>query len=167
MQVAKFFSENWGNLASVIGLVLSGVAALFSRQASNRARSAGEAVRSFMLSRSLEDEIKEGYRRANQLLDMVRLGKFEVALSKCDELLDMPTKLKARWNDALSVDSKNNWILAQEQLSSIHGVLSQHNSNTLSKVAINKVQASCISVRNIFVEEEAAVARVLDRAKYE
>jgi hypothetical protein len=52
-----FVGCNWGSIASVVGLALSGLAAFFGRRASIRVQKAREETREALLSSSLAEEI--------------------------------------------------------------------------------------------------------------
>jgi hypothetical protein len=55
----EFIQQNWGNVASVAGLIISIFTLLFARRASQAAREAREAI----LKRTVEDDLREAANR--------------------------------------------------------------------------------------------------------
>jgi hypothetical protein len=154
-----FWKNNWGNLASVAGLVLSFLATLFAAKASKSAREARDSV----LSRTLEDEITAGYKAVSELTTLVEIKQFQLAAIKCGDLLDVPNRLRIRWEHTLDTSSKNRWIVAREQLDSIHTILRKAGPEALGTEAAEDVHRACVQVRTIFAEEQASIRRSEDR----
>jgi hypothetical protein len=82
--MSEFFARNWGNLASVIGLVFSALAVVFSRRASQAAKEARDAV----LRRSLGEEMNELNRAAVDIVMNVDAQRDDMALVRVSELLN-------------------------------------------------------------------------------
>lgn len=158
-QVLVFFKNNWGNIASVAGLLVSAAGAFFAKRASQAASEARASV----LSRTREEDIGSGLKLAEELTTLVAFSRFELALSKCSDLLDLPNRIRIRWAGQLSVDSKNNWLLARQQLESIHAVLTKAIEVTLSPREVQKLNSACIALRTVFVEEQAAGLKIADQ----
>ena len=156
-----FLKRNWGNLASVAGLGLSFLAALFSSRASEAAREA----RDYVVARTLEQEVGEGYKAASDLTMLVEIGRLEIALSKCSDLLDVPNRIRIRWDKSLETSSKNNFLLARQQLESIHSVLRRIEQKQLAASEAERLHKACIDVRTIFADEEALIQRNVDRGE--
>lgn len=156
-----FFEGNWGNLASVIGLILSYFAVLFSATASEAAREARDSV----LSRTLEEEITAGHKAVSELTTLVEIGQVQLAAIKCSDLLDIPNRLRIRWENSLNTSSKNNWLLARQQLDSIHTVLRKAGQSGLGTEDMENVHRACLGVRTIFAEEQALMRRSEDRGQ--
>jgi hypothetical protein len=157
----SFLKWNWGNLASVAGLGLSSLAALFSARASKAAQEARDSL----LARTLEQEINEAYRLISDLITLVETSQLQVATRQCSELLDVPTRIRIRWDGELQTSSKDNLILAREQLEGIHTVLRKVSSPIGSREA-ERILKACIEVRTIFVQEQALIMRGADRGEY-
>lgn len=158
-RVLVFCKNNWGNIASVAGLLVSAAAAFFAKRAS---RAAAEA-RASVLSRTREEEIGSGLRLAEELTTLVAFSRFELALSKCSDLLDLPNRIRIRWGEQLSVDSKNKWLLARQQLESIHAVLTKAIETTLTPRESQRLNSACIAIRTVFVEEQAVGLKIADQ----
>ncbi len=156
----KFLLTNWGNLASVVGLILSLLAAILASRASKAAEGARRAV----LSRTMAEEISGGYKLASEITMLIGISQFNMALTKCSDLLDVPNRIRIRWLEALATTSKNNWLLARQQLDSIHAVLAKASSGTtLTPRELAQLTKSCLSVRTIFVEEQTTATKAADQ----
>jgi hypothetical protein len=158
----NFIARNWGNLASVIGLIFSGAAALFAKRASRAAREAREAV----LSNTLAEEINLAEKLAAEVTNLVDLGKHELARLRCNDLHDRTVTILKRWDGVLSTESKNNYLRAKAQLESLRTVISRRTATTteFSARQVINMQDSCGIIRSIFVEEHASTMRENDEA---
>ena len=116
-----------------------------------------------MLSRTLEEEITAGHKAVSELTTLVEIKQLQLATLKCSDLLDVPNRLRIRWEHALDTSSKNNWLVARQQLDSIHTVLRKAGSAGLGAEDTENVHRACVSVRTIFAEEQAMVRRKEDR----
>ena len=160
----QFLLNNWGNLASVIGLLVSFLAAVFARGASKAAEQARRAV----LSRTLMDEINAGHKLASELTTLISISQLNMALNKCGDLLDVPNRIRTKWLELLSTDSQNNWLLARQQLDTIHMALSKAaNGTALNARELRQLTKSCFSVRTIFVEEESTASKIADQPPHQ
>jgi hypothetical protein len=117
----EFFARNWGNLASVVGLVFSALAVVFSRRASQAAKEARDAV----LRRSLGEDMSELDRAAGDLVTYVGVGRGDMALVRVTELLNRTSYIASRWESKFSEESRGNLVTAQGELQLIHDVLSK------------------------------------------
>lgn len=156
-----FLANNWGNLASVAGLFLSFLAALFA----NRASRAANEARDSLLARTLEQEINEGYKLASEMITFVELKSLGIAATECADLLDVPNRIRIRWEERLSDASKSKWEFARQQLELIHGVLRKSTSSELSRRELKRLSKACLIIRTIFVEEQATSRRTADRGE--
>lgn len=156
--VIESLLRNWGNLASVAGLALSAVAAYFAHKASVDADKARRSV----LTHSMAEEMNSGIKLAAEITILIDTGKLELALSKCNDLLDLPNQIRARWDSNLTTESKNRWLAAHEQLDSMHKVLSKSINSQLESKELNALRRSCMKVRTTFVEEHGTAQRLID-----
>jgi hypothetical protein len=157
-----FVRGNWGNLASVAGLVLSGVAACFAKRASSAARAAREAV----LSNSLAEEINLAQKLAAEVTTLVDLGKHDLARLRCNDLHDRTLTIISRWDATLSTASKNNLLSAKSQIESLRAVSTRLFVTAVVPTPrqVSQMQTSCAKIRDIFVEEHASATRRNDEA---
>jgi len=158
----EFLSRNWGNLASVAGLIVSGVAACFAKRASTAAREARQVI----LSSSLAEEINLAQKLAAEIGNLVDIGKHELARLRCNDLHDRTVTMLKRWDGSLSTNSKNNLLNAKAQLESLRAVTSRLFAAPIAPSArqLSQMQDSCGKIRDIFVEEHASEMRRNDEA---
>ena len=144
-----FIARNWGNLASVAGLVFSILAFIFSKRATKAAREARNAV----LRRSLGEEMNAANRIASEIVTYVAMERRDVALIRAGELMSQTSYYVARWDNRLSEGSKNNLLSAREQLRSIHEVLTKGAIADLAPKAKIQLAQACQRVNAIYSEE--------------
>lgn len=152
----EFPAGNWGNVASVAGLVFSILAFVFSKRASKAAREARDAT----LLRSLSEEMNGANRTAREIVMHVSMGRGEVALLRTSELMTQISYFMARWDNRLMEGSKNNLDSAREQLRVIHKVLTTNPIADLSPRAKAQLAEACQRVNGIFSEEYGRAVKV-------
>ena len=158
----NFVARNWGNLASVAGLIIASVSAYFAKRASTAAREARQAV----LSTSLAEEINLARSLAAEVSNLVDVGKHDLARLRCIDLHDRTLTMLKRWDATLPIASKNNLLTAQAQLESLRAVTSKVSTTAIapSPRQFSQMQDSCGRIRDIFVEEHALAMRRNDEA---
>src|SRR5215472_7220910 len=150
--MTKFIVENWGNVASVVGLVFSTLAFIFSKRASTAAGQARNAA----LRRSLAEKMNGASRLAREIVTYVGLERGGMALLRVGELIDRTSYLVARWETRLHEKSRNNLLIARQQLQIAHGVLSKTEKIDLTPKARRDLSDACQRVSAIFSEEHDA-----------
>lgn len=88
----NFLGQNWGNLASVCGLLFSFLAFVFSKRASKAAKDARELA----LSRSLGEDMNDASKIASDVAAYVRSEKAEMALVRIGELIGRTSYIISR-----------------------------------------------------------------------
>ncbi|MBI3949662.1 MAG: hypothetical protein HY314_04310 [Acidobacteria bacterium] len=144
----EFIEQNWGNLASVAGLIISMVTLLFARRASQAARGAREAV----LKRNVADDLQETARQSQEILLFFDVGKWEIARLKADELQILASWLITRWEDRLDEMSKVRMSPASVQLRSIVEVLDRIGKNDVSEQQKRNLLMSARRAQEVFIE---------------
>src|SRR5580658_5141569 len=114
-----FIVRNWGNLASVAGLLFSILAFVFAKRASTAAREARDAA----MRQSLGEDMNSAARIAGEIVMYLRIDRGDIALLRIGDLMDRTSYLVARWEARLSKKSRDNLSRAHEQLRSTHEVL--------------------------------------------
>lgn len=102
-------------VASIVGLFLSGAAAIQARRASNAAIAARDAA----IVRTLADELQLASSRAEQLVDFLTHGRFGEAALRSDELTFSLSELPHRRSGYLQVRHQNALLTSRQQLQSI------------------------------------------------
>ena len=156
--MSEFFARNWGNLASVVGLVFSALAVVFSRRASQAAKEARDAV----LRRSLGEDMNELNRLAGDIVTYVGVGRGDMALVRVTELLNRTSYIVQRWESQLSRQSARNLLTAQEQLKLIHSFLVKSSIAEIAPIDRERLTQYCQSVSLVFGEERGRAVRAAD-----
>lgn len=154
--MSEFPAGNWGNVASVAGLVFSILAFVFSKRASVAAREARDAA----FLKSLSEEMNEANRNAGEIVTYVGMGRGDMALRRTSELMNQTSYFLARWDNRLSEDSKNNILSTREQLLWIHRVLTKGAIPGLSPKAKAELAQACQQVNAVFSEEYGRAVRM-------
>jgi hypothetical protein len=163
--VLHLLRQNWGNLASVGGLLLSAAAALFARRASEAAKKARDAV----YRRNLADDLQDATRVAADVVNLVATAKYDVALRRAAELQERIIFVQQRWETQLPASSKAQYQSARVQSDSIEKVLANiaRNPGTATARTFERLDRSCSLVRVILVEEHAIALRAAEGVKDE
>jgi hypothetical protein len=156
--MSEFLARNWGNLASVVGLVFSALAVVFSRRASQAAKEARDAVS----WRSLGEDMNELNRAAGDIVTYVDVRRGDMALVRVNELLYRISYIVPRWESKFSVESRNNLLIAQEQLKSIHDVLAKCSIAEIAPKERARLTQYCQSVSLVFGKEHGKAIRAAD-----
>jgi hypothetical protein len=109
------------NWASIVGLIFSILAFVFSKRASKAAEEARDSV----LARSLGQDMNEANRTAAEIVRFVSMERGDMALLRVGELLNDASYSMTRWDARLSEQSKTNLLRAKEHLHSAHKVLTR------------------------------------------
>ena len=120
-EMLEHLARNWGNWASVVGLVFSFFAFVFSKRASKAAAEARDSV----LKRSLSQEMNQANRTAAAIAQFVGMERGDMALLRAGELLSETSYLIARWESRLAEQSMTNLRRARELLLTIQEALSK------------------------------------------
>ncbi|SRR5260370_5249143 len=155
-----FLKANWGNLASVVGLLFSFLAFVFSKRASIAAREAREAV----FIRSFGEDLNNASKAAAEAVAYIRSEKFELAILRTTELINQTSYIITRWSSKLSIDSKNRILQAREQLHATHDLLQR--VRTLEPTPKQQVELSriCRTIPVIFIEEYGIAIKAGDES---
>jgi hypothetical protein len=164
-RILVFMGRNWGNLASVAGLIVAAISAYFAQRASAAAKEAKQAV----LSSTFAEEINLAQKLAAEVGNLIDLGKHELARLRCNDLHDRTVVILKRWEVRLPIDSKNNLLAAKAQLESLRAVTSKLSATATAPSArqVSQMQGSCGTIRDIFIEEHASAMRRNDEADNE
>ena len=156
----RFLASNWGNLASVVGLVVGIISAIFAKRASTAAREARDAV----LRRNVADDMAQARDLATEICGLVDANRFESALPFCGQLQNLTVYIQERWRGKLEDSSRQKCAGAATQLECIHKVLGKfsRDSGSVNAAAVERLVTSCRGVKLVFVEEEAIAIRTLD-----
>jgi hypothetical protein len=153
-----FFAQNWGNLASVFGLVFSVLAFVFAKRASTAAREARDAA----LRQSLGEDMHGASRSAQEIVTYLRDDKSEMALLRIGDLMNQCSYLSARWEAMLSEKSRNNLREGAAELRSMHGVLATSVRTDMAEKQKARLAKAAQRVSSIFNEERGTAAKAAE-----
>jgi hypothetical protein len=155
----NFLLQNWGNIASAVGLLFSFLAFIFSRRASRAAKQAQD----FALTRSLGEDVNNASKAASEVTAYIRSEKAEMATVRIDELIRATSYIIARWDAKLSQPSKNHLLKIREQLHLVHDLLGKAPIGELSIKDKTAIARFCREVPTVFVEEYGVALREVDK----
>jgi len=157
--MSRFFLQNWGNVASALGLLFSFLAFIFSKRASRAAKGAQE----FALTRSLGEDMNNASKTASEIVAYIRSEKSELGLVRIGELIGATSYIIARWDAKLSESSKNRLLKIREQLHLVHDLLGKAALADLSVKDRTALARFCREVPTTFVEEYGVAVREVDK----
>jgi hypothetical protein len=113
--MADFLKQNWGNLASAVGLVVSVWVLIVAR----KAREAAEEALSLARLKSLLEELDSAGNKVQLIGVLLKDQKWDMVELLVDEALSACRSALARWADHLAESSRDNLIAACTLLRSV------------------------------------------------
>jgi hypothetical protein len=154
-----FLTRHWGDVATVAGLVVSVFTLLFARRASKAAEEARDSV----LRQTLRPDMEECGRLARDVETFVALGQSDCASLRARDLMHQIAFLDARWEMKLPQQSKNNLLMAHEQLEQIHKEVSKLPVPEMKPHARMLLTRACHKVSTIFSRVHGAATAEAER----
>lgn len=154
----SFIARNYGDWASVAGLVFSILAFVFSKRASKAAKEA----RDMALRRSLSQDLSSADRLAREIVTFAMIERSDMARIRTVELMNDTSYLVTRWKNHLSEQSRANLQIARERLQSIQTVLSKGSPQELTRDQESRVLRLSQEASRILSEELGAAIRGSD-----
>lgn len=154
----SFITRNYGDWASVAGLVFSILAFIFSKRASKAAKEA----RDLALKRSLSQDLSAADRVAREIVTFMLIERSDMARIRTVELMNDTSYLVTRWRNHLSEQSRVNLQIARERLQSIQAVLSKSGPQELTPDRKSRVLKLSQEASQILSEELGAAIRASD-----
>lgn len=155
----EHFARNWGNWASIAGLVFSILAFIFSKRASKAAEQARDSV----LRRSLTQDMNDANRTAADIVRFIGIERGDMASLRAGELLNQTSYYITRWDDKLSEPSRTNLRRVQDKLLSINKVLTSKAIGEMTPSQKLTLAQACQSVNLIFSEEYGTATKATDK----
>jgi hypothetical protein len=116
--LVEFLLHQWGNLASVLGLMVS-VATL---AVATKARQAAEAARAAARRQGLTEVLQDTVRKSEQVGLFLSQQKWDIVWLRAQEITAATSLVLTRWPEELSSSSRDNLLRCQRLASSIAGV---------------------------------------------
>jgi hypothetical protein len=160
--VLEFIAQNWGNLASVAGLIAASVSAILAGSAAKAAREAREAV----LATTLAEEINIASMIAQEITTLAAQQSHALVRLRCDDLLGRTLTILMRWDKKLPPRSKGNFLDAEKELQWLRSAALKLtlNSAVPNPRQLSALQERCGQIRDIFIKEHASAMRRNDEA---
>ena len=159
-KLVRFLLDNWGSVASVIGVGLSLFSLIFARRASVAAKEAREAV----LRRNLAQDIADAGAVAADIYNFVDSRRYDSAITFCTQLQTKTIYLMERHKGRLGdiPAQKLTSVLAQlEVIQKVLGKLAR-NAGPPNAGAADRLLESCRAVRLTYTEQHALAARSVE-----
>jgi hypothetical protein len=116
--LSEFLVVNWGNLASVVGVIVSvGTLAVASK-----ARQAAEAAKAAARRQSLTEVLQDSVRKNEQVGLFLSQRRWDIVWLRAQEIAGVTSTVLTRWPHELSAGSKDNLLRSQRLSNSIAGV---------------------------------------------
>jgi hypothetical protein len=155
----EFLARQWGDAASLAGLVISVFTLLFARRASKAAEEARDSV----LRQTLRQDMEACGRLATDIEAFVELGQIDCAGLRARDLMHQIAFLRARWETKLPEQSQNSLLMAHKQLEYIQREMSKLPTAAMTPRARKLLTQACHEVSIIFSRERGAATAQSER----
>lgn len=112
--MSNFLAQNWGSVASVVGLVISIWVLIVAR----KAKAAAEKARFLARLKTVVEELKEANNKVSLVGVFLREQKWEIAQLVANEVLGICVAASSRWGDQME-QSRNDLLNACTLMRSI------------------------------------------------
>jgi hypothetical protein len=152
-----WLSTNWGNIASVIGVVIS----VFTLRSARKASRAAEEAKQYILIRTMSQDLSHAEQLAADIYAALKGSNHDAAGMRCRDLNDLVQRFSARWASQLSEQSRNNMLRAREKLTGLERGFEKMLDPSDQDKTVRLLRVSR-EVTKIFVEERAGLEGSLD-----
>ena len=122
-QMSDWWAHNWGNVASLVGLLLSVVVLMFSKRAASAARDTKLAI----LRRSAAQDLRESGEKIKFMKILCDSEIWQVAAFVGNGLVEDLTFLRSRWVDHFDEETQQNLNNLTTQLDTLNSQLRKFN----------------------------------------
>jgi hypothetical protein len=154
-----FLVRHWGDMASLVGLVISVFTLIFARRASKAAEEARDSV----LCQTFRQDMEACGRLATDIEAFVALGQNDCAGLRVRDLMHQIAFLDARLEMKLERQSRSNLSVAHQQLAYIHQEISKIPVAEMTPRARKLLTRACHEVSTIFSRERGAATAEAER----
>jgi hypothetical protein len=151
--------RHWGDWASVVGLVFSILAFVFSQRAARAAREARDSV----LQKSLGQELTDAHRVASEIVRFASMNRLDFVYLRTTDLMSQTKYLIGRWNDKLSEGDKEKLVEAAAQLDVIVETVTKSAGGDTTPAQRLKISRACQRVNSILGEQHGNAMRAMDK----
>jgi hypothetical protein len=133
--LTEFLVANWGNLASVVGVIVSaGTLAV-----ATKARQAAEAAKAAARRQSLTEVLQDTVRKNEQVGLFLSQRRWDIVWLRAQEIAGVTSVVLTRWPHEFSAGSKDNLLRSQRLSNSIAGVSLVASGEVLTPRAIARM----------------------------
>src|SRR5438105_3270888 len=133
--MSDLLKQNWGNLASVLGLGVSVWVLLVAQ----KARQAAEIASAVARLKSLVEELGQASVKVQQVGLFLRDRKWDIVQLRAEEILGSCELVLTRWGDHLDESFRNNLRSASTLARSIAGTAAESSMRELSQAERRQV----------------------------
>lgn len=152
--VREFLIANWGNLASVAGLLVSLGALFFARSAAATAK----LVRQEMQRHNLYEALATLVSRVQELLMLQRLKEWDLVRLRSDDIVVSLTVITTKWKQILGVKSTKDLLQAKRRVRSVAQILDRMNSNLPDQDLAAKLISMTELSRELIISAQASLS---------
>ena len=117
-ELSEFLVVNWGNLASVVGVIVS----VGTFAVATKARQAAEEAKAAARRQSLTEVLQDTVRKNEQIGLFLSQRRWDIVWLRAQEIAGVTSVVLTRWPHELSAGSKDNLLRSQRLSNSIAGV---------------------------------------------
>jgi hypothetical protein len=134
----SFTVNNWGNLATVIGLGIS----IWTLVVARGAKKAAQQARNEARRQKLTEELQSAVHKIEQLGHYILSKKWEIAFLQAQEVASSCSLVLRRWSDTLNESSRDRILMAQAQAGSVAKAAMKASDIAPTDVQIRRIAAA-------------------------
>jgi hypothetical protein len=154
----QFVSANWGNLASIISLLVS-VATLW---VATKAKQSADAAKAEARRRSRAEDLQEARTKSEQIGLFIREGNWDIVFLRAQEIAGVCSVVLRRWDNDLGETSKTQIVSARNQAGSIARVAMRARQVNPTNQQIVNISASQRQLNELLSSELGESLRVIE-----
>jgi hypothetical protein len=156
----NFFLANWGSVASVVGLIVTGITLWVARKAKEAAEAANQESR----RRNLAEDLQSAHAKAQEVGQFIRDGQWHAVFLRSQEITGVCSLVLNRWSAELTKESRENITRARTQADSISAVAMKADRVKPTEREILTASASQRRLHGLLSGELGESLRVIERS---
>ncbi|HEV2221627.1 MAG TPA: hypothetical protein VGR84_01355 [Candidatus Acidoferrales bacterium] len=153
-------SNNWGSMASVLGLGVSIATFLVAK----RAKTAAEDAKREARRRNLSEDLQDARTKSEQAGLFINETKWDIVFVRSQEIASICSLVLKRWSDELSEASKEQIRLARDEASSISRVATRASVRQPSESQLRSLTAAQRKLNELLSSELGESLKVIERS---
>jgi hypothetical protein len=155
----SWWGANWGNVASVAGLVVSFFAAYFAKSA----RKAANEARNTAMARTLAEEVSDASNVAAELSRLVVSKHTDLARVRASDLLRAMSFIVKRFEKQLSNGQRRRLVTARTQIHEVLDILEKKDLAAFDSEELAALSTSCRRLLSVLDEEHGTAVLSSER----